>query len=327
MGEFRMKKIAVLLGLGLVGSLLLAPSVRAEVIDRIVAVVNDSIITQSDITGFQKKLKTKGLLDESLLNLYDSKRLLAEPKYLIDYMIDEKTIDSEIRRQGLVSPVEQVESEIGNIAKARHFDRNQLKAALKNEGIAYSDYQDFIKTSLQRQTLMQKEVSSKIKISDEEVSSYYMAQHPNADTLVFEYSLAHIVFTGANGGPEEAVKRAKEVKEKLAQGLPFESLAAQFSEDPQFVQGGVFGTFRLTDFNKDVRDVMRNLGAGDVSPVVKMANGYQIFKVLKKTLVPSPDLDEKREEIRRVLMSENFKRQYRSWIEQKRRDSFIRINQ
>ena len=154
-----------------------------------------------------------------------------------------------------------------------------------------------------------------------------MAQHPNADALVFEYSLAHIVFTRATGGAEEAARRAKGVRDKLSDGLPFESLAAQFSEDPQFVQGGVFGTFRLTDFNKDVQGVMRGLNAGDISPVVKMANGYQIFKVLKKTLVPSPDLEEKREEIRRVLMGENFKRQFRSWIEQKRRDSFIRINQ
>ena len=141
--------------------LLLGPFARAEVVDRIVAVVNDSIITQSDIAGFQKKLKNKGLIDESLLNLYDAKKLTTDSKYLIDYMIDEKTIDSEIRRQGLVSPVEQVEGEIGNIAKARHFDRNQLKAALKNEGILYSDYQDFIKTSLQRQNLMQKKFHQK----------------------------------------------------------------------------------------------------------------------------------------------------------------------
>lgn len=311
----------------LIWILSISPSAPAEIIDRVVAIVNDEVITQSDISNFQKKLKTHGLLDESLLNLYDAKELLTDQKYLINYLVDEKTIDSEIKHQGIVSPIEQVESEIGNIAKARHIERTQLKAALKKEGIAYSDYQDFIKSSLQRQTLMQKEVSSKIKISDEEVNSYYVAQHPTQGALVYEYSLAHIVFSEANGGPDAAHKRAQDARGKINQGVPFESVAAQASEDPQFVQGGVFGTFRLADFNKEVRDVMSKLNAGDTSEVVHMANGYQIFKVLKKTLVPSPDLEEKREEIRRLLMGDNFKRQFRSWIDQKRRDSFVRINQ
>lgn len=298
----------------------------AEIIDRTVAIVNDETITQSDITAFQKKLKSHGLIDESLINLYEPKKMLADQKYLVEYLIDEKTIDSEIKRQGIVSPIEQVESEIGNIAKARRVDRAQLRAALKKEGVAYSDYQDFIKTSLQRQTLLQKEVTSKIKISDEEVNSYYAAQYPSKGALVYEYNLAHIVFSDSNGGSGGALKRATEVRNKLSQGLPFESVASQFSEDPQFVPGGVFGTFRLSDFNKDVRGVMGNLNAGDISEVVRMGTGYEIFKVLKKTLVPSPDLEEKREDIRRLLMSENFKRQFRSWLEQRKRDSFLRVN-
>ncbi len=319
--------LSIRLGLPLIFSILFTLGAKAEVIDRVVAIVNDEAITQSDISAFQKKLKNHGLLDESLITMYDHKQLLSDSKYLISYLIDEKTIDSEIKHQGIVSPVEQVESEIGNIAKNRHIERAQLKAALKKEGIAYSDYQDFIKTSLQRQTLMQKEVSSKIKISDEEVNSYYIAQHPNQGALVYEYNLAHIIFMDSNGGADAALKRAREARTKLSQGVPFESLAAQSSEDPQFVQGGAFGTFRLADFNKDVRETMGRLSAGDVSDVVHMSNGYQIFKVLKKTLVPSPDLEEHREEIRRQLMGENFKRQFRSWVEQKRRDSFIRINQ
>jgi peptidyl-prolyl cis-trans isomerase SurA len=301
-------------------------SLRAEVVDRVVAIVNDEVITQSDISAFQKKLKSHGLVDESLLNLYDVKQMLSDQKSLINFLIDEKTIDSEIKRQGLVAPIEQVESEIGNIAKARHIDRAQLKAALKKEGVSYSDYQDFMKTSLQRQNLMQKEVSSKIKISDDEVNSYFAAQHPSKGALVYEYNLAHIVFSESNGGSAAALKRAQDVKDKISQGIPFESLAAQSSEDSQFVQGGVFGTFRLSDFNKDVGAVMSKLNAGDVSDVVHMGKDFQIFKVLKKTLVPSPELEEHREEIRRFLTGENFKRQFKSWIEQRKRDSFIRIN-
>lgn len=299
---------------------------HAEPIDRIIAVVNDDIVTQSDLIDFQKKLKSNGLLDEALLNLYDKKRMIGDKKMLVEYLIDEKTLDSEIRRQGIVSPIEQVESEIRNIARSRGIDRNQLKQALKNEGVVYSDYQDFVKTSLQRQTLIQKEVTSKIKISDDEVNSFYLANSPSGKGLVFEYTLAHILFLNSNGGSSEALKKATEVRKKLDQNLPFETLASQYSEDPHFVQGGLFGTFRVSEFNKDVERIVSQLEASEISPVVKMADGYRIFKVLKKSLVPSPELEARREDIRRKLLADSFKQQFRSWLNQKRRDSYIRIN-
>ncbi len=298
----------------------------SEPIDKIVAVVNDDIITQSDIAAFSKKIKSNGLIDEALLNMYDKKKLFAEPAAVIDYLIDERTIDSEVRRLGLISPIEQVEAEIRNIAQLRGVDRNQLKNALKNQGVAYSDYQDFVKTSLQRQTLLQKEVTSKIKISDDEVNAYYISNYSSAKALVFEYTLAHILFLSSNGGADEAYARAKAISLKLEQGVPFETLAVQHSEDPQFVQGGIFGTFRVSDFNKEVEGVISKLNVSDISQVVRMPDGSHIFKVLKKTLVPSPDLDAKREDIRRKLLSENFKRQFRYWLDERRRNSYIRIN-
>jgi peptidyl-prolyl cis-trans isomerase SurA len=310
----------------IIGLLFFINSANAQVVDRIVAVVNDDIITQSDVLELQRKIKKKGLLDEALLSMYDVKRLANDNKYLLEYLIDERTIDTEIKRQGIVSPIEQVESEIRNIARARGVDRNQLKMALKNEGVLYSDYQDFVKTSLQRQTLLQKEVTSKIKISDEDVNAYYVTNYSSAKALVYEYTLAHIVFLSKNGGAAEAQKRANEVHKKIEGRVPFETLAAQHSEDPQFVQGGLFGTFKVSDFNKSVEQVITKMDVGSVSAPVNMPDGFHIFKVLKKTLVPSRDLENKREEIRRLLTSENFKKQYHSWIAQRRKDSFVKIN-
>jgi peptidyl-prolyl cis-trans isomerase SurA len=298
----------------------------AEVVDRVVAVVNEDAITQSDVRDFQNKLKKNGLIDDSLLGMYDRKKLQSDNKALLEYLIDERTIDSEIRRQGLVSPIEQVEGEIRNIARARGINLNQLRQALKTEGIAYSDYQDFIKTSLQRQNLLQKEVTSKIKISDEEVNSYYVKNYSSAKALVYEYTLAHIVFLSRNGGDEAAAARAKGVHEKLKQRIPFESLVSQHSEDPQLTQGGFFGVFKVSDFNKSVADIISRLEPGEFSEPVRMPDGFHIFKANRKNLVPSPELEARREEIRRKLTAENFKRQYSIWIEQKRKDSFIKIN-
>lgn len=298
----------------------------AEVIDRILAIVNDDIITQSDVFNFQKNIKSNGLLDDALLNMYDRKKISESPSAQLEYLIDERTIDSEIRQLGLVSPIEQVEAEIGNIARARGIDRSQLKQALKKVGVAYSDYQDFIKTSLQRQNLLQKEVTSKIKISDDDITAYYLANFSSSKALIFEYTLAHILFLKSNGGADAAKARAESVQNKLSAKIPFETLAAQYSEDTNFVQGGLFGTFKVTDFNKDIARVITKMESGDISPTLTVPDGYRIFKVLKKILVPSPEYEAKREDIHRKLLSDNFKKQYRTWVEQRRRNTYIKIN-
>jgi peptidyl-prolyl cis-trans isomerase SurA len=300
---------------------------RAEVVDRIIATVNGDILTLSDIAKFKVKLKKSGLLDEALLTLYNRSALLNNDKTLINYMIDELILDSEIKRLGLIAPIEQVEGEITNITKQRNMDREQLKSALASEGVLFSDYQNFIKTSIQRQMLIQREVSSKIKISDEEVDAYYAQKFSNTKSVVYEYSLAHILFLESNGGAKEALSRAEAVRKKLLDKIPFDTLASQYSEDPQFVQGGVFGTFQISDLNKSIQDVIAKLEVSDISPVVKMKDGFHIFKALKKNLVPSADLEHKREEIRRSLMNQNFQHQFKQWIEKKRTEVYLRLNE
>jgi peptidyl-prolyl cis-trans isomerase SurA len=158
------------------------------------------------------------------------------------------------------------------------------------------------------------------------VNSYYLSHYATAKALVFEYTLAHILFLNSKDGATSAESRARSVREKIDKKIPFETLAAQYSEDPNFVQGGLFGTFRIGDFNKDVEHVIEQLSVTDISPVVIMADGFRIFKVLKKSLVPSPDLEAKREPIRQLLLSDNFKIQFRSWLTQKRHDAYIRLN-
>lgn len=307
-------------------TMLLCAQGHSELVDRVLAVVNDDIVTLSDVSSFQKKLKTNGLLDEALLNMYDRKKISEDPAAILDYLVDERTIDSEVRKAGLISPIEQVEAEIGNISRSRGIDRAQLKQTLKNVGVSYSDYQDFIKTSLQRQNLLQKEVTSKIKISDDEITAYYLANFTSSKALVFEYTLAHMLFLKTNGGQEKARARAEAVYEKLSAKIPFETLAAQYSEDPSFVQGGVLGTFKVTDFNKDIERVIAKMNVSDFSPILSVPDGYRIFKVLKKTLVPSPEYEAKRESIHRKLLSDSFKKQYRTWIEARRRNAYIKIN-
>ena len=307
-------------------SVALLSTASAKVVDRIVAIVNDQIVTQSDINSFRKKLKTKGLVDEALLVFYDQNKIKKNRKNTLNYLIDERLIDSEVVRNNIVAPIEKVEGEIRNIIRRTGTSRAGLKASLKKRGLRFSDYQDFIKRSIQRQTLLQREVSSKIKISDDDIASFYIQKSKNSKALVFEYELAHILFLTKNGGPEEAMKKAQEVRKSLNSGGNFERLASQHSEDPRFTQGGVFGEVKVGEIVPALENALKGKKPGDITKIVKMGDGLHIFKILKRKLSPSPEFIKAKPRIAEALFSQAFKRQYDLWIEGQRQTAYIKIN-
>lgn len=301
-------------------------SLHAKPVDKIVAIVNDQIITLSDTEKFKKKLQTGGLVDDALLKLTDPQALLKDRNALLNELVDEKLIDSDVKRKGLEVTIERVEQEIRSIAGNNNITRQQLQTALQAKGVTMAQYQDFIKTSLERQSLIEREVTSKIRISDEDISSYYMAQKGPSGSQIFEYTLSHILLNKKNGGDEAALNRARAVEEKLKAGQSFEKLAEQFSEDPAFTKGGSLGSFRAGEMIKDLETAVRGVGPGETTGIIKTPAGYQIIKVNKRTLISDPKLEEEKEGIRRTLYADAFKRQFRLWLNQRRDEAFIRIN-
>lgn len=304
--------------------LLLAAFTEAKVIERILAIVNGQIITKMDFDDYRKKLKSGGLVDDALLRMNDPKSLMSSDQALLDHLVNEKLLDSEVKRRGLEVPFERVEKEIRTITARNNIGRNELKQTLKKQGVSFAEYQDFIKTTLERQALIEREVSSKIKISDEDVAAYYASKLGGAG--VYQYELAHIMFLNKNGGPAEAKKRAEAALKKLQQGQPFETLAKQLSEDPGYADNGLLGTFKSNELAPNWQGPIRELKPGDHSPVLSSKAGYHIVKVLNRVVVSAPDSDRERDRIRETLFNEAFKVQFKNWLAQLRQEAFIRIN-
>lgn len=314
-----------ILALILLFSSLFSLSSHAILIERILAIVNDEIITLSDLTEYRSQLKSKGLRDQTLLGLRDVNELLKSDSSLIQHLIDERILDSEIKRKGLSVTIERVEQEIRSIASRNGVNRNQLKASLSAQGISMSEYQDFLKRSLERQSLIEQEVSSKIKISDDDVVSYLITREGRKDLQIYAYSLSQILFRTQKGGETAALSRAQRAAEKITSNN-FEELTSQFSEDPNFVDGGVLGTFHKNEMIPEFQTVVEKMSVGDVSPIVKTKFGYHILKLTKKTLVQDPRLDALREDVKKKLFSEVFQSYLKDWLSQKRSELFIKIN-
>lgn len=306
--------------------LLFSFTVHSKIVDKVVAIVNTEIVTESDVEKQKRAFGGKALLNDLLLQIYDLKQIKSDNKKILSYLIDERIIDGEIKKNNLEVTIERVEQEISSVAKKNGMNRAQFKTALAKQGISISDYQQFVKAGLERQALVEKEVTSKIRISDEDIAAYYLANKGPGKTQVFEYSVSHIVFNPNKGGLNQAKSRADNVLKRLRSGANFEKTAEQFSEDPNFTAGGVLGTFNATELSPEVLKAVQGLEVNKYSDVVQTKQGLHIFKLTKKTLVADPQLTENREPIRALLQERAFKRQFRMWLDQQRAAAFIKIN-
>lgn len=318
-----------LLALSLLTLALFAGSVGgAETVDRILAIVNDEIVTQSDVTEFERRLRTGGLVDDQLVPDEATKQsLIKDPSKLLQKLIDTRIIDSEVKKQNLSVPFERVEQEVRSIARRNNMNREELKAALQQKGIQFSNYQDFIKTGLERQSLVEKSVTSKIKISEDDVLAALLAEGKAASAQAFEYSLAQILFLNKKRGPEAAAERAKQALQKLRSGGSWDRVAADYSDDPDFEVGGVIsGTLKSGELPKELESAISKLAANEWTEPLSTTGGLQIVRLLKRKLIPDPKLEKEKERVRAQLGEKAFRRQYEMWLDQLRSEAFVRIN-
>ncbi|MFN7455710.1 MAG: peptidylprolyl isomerase [Pseudobdellovibrionaceae bacterium] len=298
----------------------------AAPVDRILAVVNSEIVTQSDFSEFKKRLSSGQGIDDLLLLGRSNDDLKKDEKLQLDYLINEKIIESEIKRLNLSVTIERVESEIRDIAKRNNMSRADLLGAVKGQGMGVAEYQQFVRNKVERQSLIENEISSKIRVSEEDIMGQFLRQFPEASAGVFEYQLAHILFNPKKGGLDGAKARAQEVLGKLQAGGNFETLAEQNSEDTNFSQGGTLGTFKSNELPPGWDTALSSVQEKQFSTVVASRAGFHILKVVQKKLLPDPRFEKEKERLRSNLYEKAFQKHFKNWIDSKREESFIRIN-
>lgn len=308
-------------------SLLLATTCRAEVVEKTVAIVNSELVLASDFKDLEKKIGKPGLIDESILFDKPASSLKNNHKAQLEYLINERLLESEIKRLNLTVTSDRVESELKEMAKRNGVSEPELLNIIKGQGIAPEEYKAFLKSSIEKRSLMDSEIVSKLRISDDDALNEYLKTNPQSRPSIDEFSVSHIFFSPKKGGGEAALKRADVVLQKLRGGESFESLAQQFSEDPNFSSGGNLGTFKSGEFLPEIEGAIAGLKVGETTPVVKSRMGFHVVKLNGKKLTTDPKFERAKERIKAQLLEASFKRQLKSWLQSKRDESFVRVNE
>ncbi|MBC7421097.1 MAG: peptidylprolyl isomerase [Bdellovibrio sp.] len=296
-----------------------------EVVDKIIVLVNSEIVLQSDLKKLQSRINKPGSIDDTLLLGESVSSLKNNEKAQLEFLIREKLVESEIKRQNLSIVDDRVETELNEMARKNQMSRADFNKVLAKQGFQLAEYKEVLKTRLERQSFFESEIISKLRITDEDAYGEYLSKNPGGKPSVNEFSISQIFFSPKKGGAEGALARAQAALARIREGENFSDLANKLNETPGANKDGYLGAFRAGEFLPEIERAVTSLDANAVSDVIKSSAGYHIVKVLSKKIILDPSFARVKEMIKASLVEKNFQRQLKNWFESKKQDAYIKI--
>jgi len=293
-----------------------------DVLESIIAVVNDEIITLSEYRNRHDALY------QMLSSRFEGEELQREfqnmKKDLLDSMVTDLLLLQEARKNEL-DVSEQMKMTIENIQKENNLDtEDQLRRAMLQQGMNYDAWRGQIEENLLKQAIVYTQVSRNIVINDTEVVGYYKT-HQDEFIEPPEYTLK-AVYIAESGKSEEEIRNKKvEVEEKIAAGEDFAAVSGQFSEGPEKDSEGDLGTFKAGEMEKILEESVKNLDIGGVTPWIAFREGWFLLKLVDRRDRRLREFDEVREEIEQILFEDQKQKKLDEYMVDLKQRSFIKI--
>ncbi|MDA3895664.1 MAG: SurA N-terminal domain-containing protein [Desulfobacteraceae bacterium] len=302
-------------------------AISAEVVDRIVAIVNDDIIRLVELDkaafSFEEQVRSKKYFADK-----ENEEIYKIRMEILNNLIDEKLADQEIRNSGIFVDEREIDNAIEQVKAMNYYSDEDLRRALTASGVSMEEYREEIKHQILRNKLVNIKIKSKIIVTDTDIKSYY-DNHPEKYASKQKYQLRNILMTypvTMDTQSKQAVySRMEGVLRQLGEGATFQEMAQEISEAMNASDGGSLGLFSLDELNVNIAEAIKDLNPGDVSLITDTDQGYQIFLVEKKEETGGQALSEVTEEISQLLYEESVNEKFQSWVEHLREDAHIKI--
>jgi peptidyl-prolyl cis-trans isomerase SurA len=254
--------------------------VREIPLDRVVAVVNDEAITQYEVDE-ARRIVLQQLKQQ---NVQQPATDVLE-KQVLERLITERALLQYAKDSGVKVDDTQVERTIQRIADDNKLTVDGLRQALAKDGVPYVKYREDVRNEIVLQRLREREVDSRITVSDAEVETYLatIKSQVGGDT---EYRLAHILVLVPEQASAEQIeakrRRAAEALRNIRDGADFGQVAAGFSDASDALSGGNLGWRSGARLPAVFLETVRAMKVGEVSPVLRSAAGFHIVKMLDR---------------------------------------------
>ena len=292
------------------------------VLDRLEASVNSDIILYSDIQKFKKTLKLRSQIDhvfrESSLA---AKGEGASEKDITDFLVDEHLIT-----QAFPVTDSEVEQQVNSIQSNIHADRTKLRSILAEEGFAFEDYFELIRASTAQNNLIDREIRSKVTISDDDVRNYFYNHYAKQSTVPVAYHLGVVaVSLKSFKNTPAAHDAAARALESIRGGEAFEEVARRVSDDASASGGGDLGEMTDDQMSPAMRDQAKKMKVGQVSDIFggTTAGSFYILKLFSAKTADNDRYAKMEEEIRGQLTATEYEHQISLWLTRQRQKAFI----
>jgi len=318
------RKLFLILG----GVMLLCTPVYAEVVDRIIAVVNDEVITLYEFNAaFEPYLK-------NIENSYkgnDKEGVIKQTRTaFLHRLIDNILIEQEAKKSGAGSIVkdEEVMDVIRDIMAKQKLSMQDFLKNLAKEGNSLESVKKEIRMQMMRARLLRREIKSKVIVTDEEIGEYYnknRQDYEGQETVRIKQLLLLIPSNADKTAIDKVKNEAMQLHKRVMGGESFDLLIIKYSQGPAAAQGGDVGYVGKGTIIPEVEKVAFNIPLGQVSEVIESSVGFHIIQVVDKKGAGLKPIVAVREEIRTKLEDEKLDKKYEEWIASVRTKSHIEV--
>ncbi len=295
--------------------------VRAEVVSRIAAVVNEDIITTYEL---DQALNSQLAKEAKRLSPAQTGALRKE---LLSRLIEEELLQQRIRALRLQVSDEEVENAIVDVEKQNQMTRAQLEQAVERQGLTFDAYRENLRKQILRYRLISQEVRSKVDVSEREVLDYYRA-HLEEYRLPPKVTLSAITFPvpeKAGTAEREAIRNAaREALSRLRQGEALEAVALAY-RDNYGATGGVLGTFAETELTPEFSQALVGVEKGGLGALAETGRAIVVLKVDDRIAQGLRQFEELRPEITQELLEQKTDGRVKEWMQGLKQKAIIDI--
>ncbi len=258
--------------------LLSSISVNAQPLDRIVAIVEDDVILDRELT-----LETMDIVKK-----LEANKVMVPPPFVLRKQVLERLIVSKLQRQlaaksGIRVTDEMLRRSIVDIARRNELSVDEFRNELKSQGMNFQKFQETIRNEIIVNQLRAREVGSRIKVTDREVEHYLETQGASMDLV--KYNLGHILISVPEAASSSAINKAKKKAEKviadLRNGADFKQTAVAVSQGGNALKGGDLGWRSLGEVPTLFGDIVTKMDQGAIADLIRSPSGFHIVKMLE----------------------------------------------
>ncbi|KIX15402.1 hypothetical protein X474_03565 [Dethiosulfatarculus sandiegensis] len=315
-------------GLLAVLCLMLAPSgvLAQEVLNQIVAVVGDDVITTFDLNKLQANLEKSLGPPANETEAEMRKKQIA--KLSLERLIEDKIFGQEVKRLGIRVSDQDVERYIDRLKKTNGITDDMFAAQLSRRGITPEEYKDGIKKDMLKARLIRRQVKNQVVISDNQVDDHIRknkGQFKQLDQVRIQALFLKIPEKADENARRLIKRKAVDLRQQAEAKGNLTELAKEYSQGPGGVQGGELGPLSVVDLLPAMRQAVAELKKGEMSPVIEVPGSYVFLKLLDRsgeTGLPDSAI---REQIREKLERQALEQKFKEWMTKLREKTYVKI--